>query len=90
MGEMRDSDWSRENLLRSDWLLLIGAIMTTNCSGEEIGLILNREANRLSQDARLYFTSAPDYLNFLGKKYFDSLFQDFCHRPLYGNSRLLQ
>ena len=30
MGEMRDSDWSRENLLRSDWLGLIGAIMTTN------------------------------------------------------------
>ena len=26
---MRDSDWSRPNLLRSDWLLLIGAIMTT-------------------------------------------------------------
>ena len=30
MGEMRDSDWSRENLLHSDWLLLIGAIMTTD------------------------------------------------------------
>ena len=29
MGEMRDSDWSRPNLLRSDWLGLIGAIMTT-------------------------------------------------------------
>ena len=29
MGEMRDSDWSRPNLLRSDWLPLIGAIMTT-------------------------------------------------------------
>ena len=29
MGEMRDSDWSRPNLLRSDWLLPIGAIMTT-------------------------------------------------------------
>ena len=29
MGEMRDSDWSRQNLLRSDWLLLIGAIITT-------------------------------------------------------------
>ena len=29
MGEMRDSDWSRPNLLRSDWLLLNGAIMTT-------------------------------------------------------------
>ena len=30
MGEMRDSDWSRPNLLRSDWLGLIGAIMTTH------------------------------------------------------------
>ena len=30
MGEMRDSDWSRDKMLRSDWLLLIGAIMTTN------------------------------------------------------------
>ena len=29
MGQMRDSDWSRENLLRSDWLGLNGAIMTT-------------------------------------------------------------
>ena len=33
MGEMRDSDWSRPNLLRSDWLPIIGAIMTTcNCT----------------------------------------------------------
>ena len=30
MGEMRDSDWSRPNLLRSDWLGLIGATMTTS------------------------------------------------------------
>ena len=30
MGEMRDSDWSRPNLLRSDWLLLNGAIITTD------------------------------------------------------------
>ena len=30
MGEMRDSDWSRPNLLRSDWLLLIVAIITTD------------------------------------------------------------
>ena len=29
MGEMRDSDWSRENLLRSDWLVLQGATITT-------------------------------------------------------------
>ena len=26
---MRDSDWSRRNLLRSDWLGLVGATMTT-------------------------------------------------------------
>ena len=26
---MRDSDWSRPNLLRSDWLPITGAIMTT-------------------------------------------------------------
>ena len=29
MGEMRDSDWSRRNLLRSDWLLPRVALMTT-------------------------------------------------------------
>ena len=29
MGEMRDSDWSRPKILRSDWLPIIGAIMTT-------------------------------------------------------------
>ena len=29
MGEMRDSDWSRPNLLRSDWLPIHVAIMTT-------------------------------------------------------------
>ena len=40
MGEMRDSDWSRENLLRSDWLGLIGAIMTTNGLAETLNLKL--------------------------------------------------
>ena len=29
MGEMRDSDWSRQILLRSDWLGPSVAIMTT-------------------------------------------------------------
>ena len=29
MGEMRDSDWSRPNLLRSDWLLPISTMYTT-------------------------------------------------------------
>ena len=31
MGEMRDSDWSRENLLRSDWSDPKGATYTTLC-----------------------------------------------------------
>ena len=30
MGEMRDSDWSRENLLRSDWSEPKVAPITTN------------------------------------------------------------
>ena len=30
MGEMRDSDWSRPNLLRSDWLPIHVAPMTTS------------------------------------------------------------
>ena len=29
MGQMRDSDWSRRNLLRSDWLLPRVALCTT-------------------------------------------------------------
>ena len=29
MGEILDSDWSRQNLLRSDWLLPKGAPITT-------------------------------------------------------------
>ena len=35
MGEMRDSDWSRANLLRSDWLPITGAIMTTDGQYEQ-------------------------------------------------------
>ena len=41
MGEMRDSDWSRQILLRSDWLLPIGAIMTTNFWKSKIYLRLS-------------------------------------------------
>ena len=29
MGEIRDSDWSRPNLLRSDWLPTSVALITT-------------------------------------------------------------
>ena len=30
MGEMRDSDWSRPKILRSDWSVPKGATYTTN------------------------------------------------------------
>ena len=30
MGEILDSDWSRQNVLRSDWLLPSVALITTN------------------------------------------------------------
>ena len=38
MGEMRDSDWSREILLRSDWLPPIVAICTTEICGTNSAL----------------------------------------------------
>ena len=43
MGEMRDSDWSRQNLLRSDWLGLIGAICTTKSPYFEKHLFAKQE-----------------------------------------------
>ena len=48
MGEMRDSDWSRQILLRSDWLLPIGAIMTTIVSGKN-RLYLMQEGNTVNK-----------------------------------------
>ena len=35
MGKMRDSDWSRPNFLRSDWLLVIVATITTTAEISE-------------------------------------------------------
>ena len=46
MGEMRDSDWSRENLLRSDWLPIQRAIYTTT------------ELHLFSDASKVAFTSA--------------------------------
>ena len=40
MGEMRDSDWSRQNLLRSDWL---GPIVATITTAEPFHIIHYRE-----------------------------------------------
>ena len=45
MGEMLDSDWSRPNFLRSDWLGLIGAIMTTSVYGHTEMQIKSRSLN---------------------------------------------
>ena len=42
MGEMRDSDWSRPNLLRSDWLPITGATMTTNIA-DPLSRLLHRK-----------------------------------------------
>ena len=41
MGEMRDSDWSRPNLLRSDWLLPSVALCTTHVIYTKPGLNSN-------------------------------------------------
>ena len=40
MGEILDSDWSRQNLLRSDWLLPIVALITTLNFGFEASTVL--------------------------------------------------
>ena len=39
MGEMRDSDWSRPKILRSDWLPIIGAIMTTGQPTSKVSIL---------------------------------------------------
>ena len=39
---MRDSDWSRANLLRSDWLPILGATMTTSISNLELTFLTPR------------------------------------------------
>ena len=44
MGEMRDSDWLRRNLLRSDWLLPTVAIHTTGNRNSEGRDGVQREA----------------------------------------------
>ena len=37
MGEMRDSDWSKRNFLRSDWLLpTVATITTLHCSCDKL------------------------------------------------------
>ena len=44
MGEMRDSDWSRENLLRSDWLLPTVAMITTKVNHGKKEIVLTFES----------------------------------------------
>ena len=80
MGEILDSDWSRSNLLRSDWLLLIVASMTT---GFYVSLTLGnlnvrslnnlgtggkfkeiQNANEMSRNTRLSMLSHPAIKHF--------------------------
>ena len=42
---MRDSDWSRQNLLRSDWLLLLGASFTTAIKGGDTASLFQMYMN---------------------------------------------
>ena len=69
---MRDSDWSRQILLRSDWLVLNGAIMTTS-TDQEPSLLLNvTEDYFLGVHIRLYqldtrFVSLQNQLAFPSK-----------------------
>ena len=43
MGQIRDSDWSRRNLLRSDWLLPRVAMYTTNVQHGFLSFLNNVE-----------------------------------------------
>ena len=57
MGEMRDSDWSRPKILRSDWLGLIGAIMTTFATrnGELARRLIHRASLKLPKSLNQNF-----------------------------------
>ena len=59
MGEMRDSDWSRQILLRSDWLLPIGAIMTTSIAIKLFARVVLKSLQVLAE--RFYPESSCDF-----------------------------
>ena len=72
---MRDSDWSRPNLLRSDWLPIIGAIMTTYLFLPKWGLFVNNSSisteqfnNHTSRVYTVSFTSSKSSFFFIKHK----------------------
>ena len=76
MGEMRASDWSRAILLRSDWLGLLVAIMTTNLSSVQTictkKLVENYEYR--VKDFKVHVSRQGNQLQFTGFKFVFSPF----------------
>ena len=60
MGQMRDSDWSRRNVLRSDWLLPNVAMCTTDVK-RGVSLLIFKLAPRP-------LIESDSYLIIFGKK----------------------
>ena len=60
MGEMRDSDWSRPNLLRCDWLPIIVAIMTTQLTWSKQKLVFNYQTSGNFSSLRFFFGNFRD------------------------------
>ena len=71
---MRDSDWSRPKILRSDWLLLFGASMTTTILKDVAKLSLY-----LSFNVYLYYLKIKIFMPRLSRKniFFQFLSVDF-------------
>ena len=62
MGQMRDSDWSRRNLLRCDWLPTRVALMTTT-----------GDVMKLAQCFRSYVRSATSYIHRIIQRHVGSI-----------------
>ena len=87
MGEMRDSDWSRENLLRSDWLLPKGAIMTTHGFGQKFAIFpCFFFKGNIGQENVFYdiLERGNPFLGYKNKKFTQWKNCHFCKRVSYG------
>ena len=84
MGEMRDSDWSRPKILRSDWLLLIGAIMTTTGPDQDWQGSRSRSKPRDPFNQNVWkFRSKTQWIGSVQPKKFRKNGSTFLHGPLF-------
>ena len=77
MGEMRDSDWSRRNLLRSDWSGPSVAIYTTN---QDLERLLKLNANFIANAGDIQEATILDFFpwgRYLPVKSYDRIFKVF-------------